>query len=48
MVIEFIRSYFHDLIAMISRFEHAGGDPISHPYQDLLRECGDKSFLSVT
>lgn len=35
------------LIAMISRFEHAGGNPSIHPYQDLLRECKDKSFLFV-
>lgn len=33
------------LIAIISRFEHAGGNSSVHPYQDLLRECGDKSFL---
>ena len=33
------------LIAIISRFEHAGNNPIIHPYQDLLKLCGDKSFL---
>ncbi len=33
------------LIALISRFEHAGDDPINHPYQDLLIECSDKGFL---
>jgi hypothetical protein len=33
------------LIALISRFEHAGGDPHNHPYQDLLKKCCGKSFL---
>jgi hypothetical protein len=32
------------LIATIARFEHAGGGK-EHPYQDLLKECGVKSFL---
>lgn len=35
------------LIATISRFEYAGNNPLLHPYQDLLRECGDDSFLFV-
>lgn len=33
------------LIATIARFEHAGGGK-QHPYQDLLKECGGRSFLS--
>lgn len=33
------------LIAIISRFEHAGNNQTIHPYQDLLKLCGDKSFL---
>jgi hypothetical protein len=33
------------LIALIARFEHAGSQPTVHPYQDLLKECGNKSFL---
>jgi len=33
------------LIAIISRFEHAGNNPNLHPYQDLLKLCEDKSFL---
>jgi len=33
------------LIAIISRFEHAGNNPTIHPYQNLLKLCGDKSFL---
>lgn len=32
------------LIATIARFEHAGGGE-QHPYQDLLKECGNDSFL---
>lgn len=32
------------LIAIIARFEHAGGGS-NHPYQDLLKKCGEKSFL---
>lgn len=35
------------LIAIIARFEHAGGSLSIHPYQDLLKECGEKSFLFV-
>lgn len=35
------------LIALIARFEHAGSQPTVHPYQDLLKECGNKSFLDV-
>lgn len=34
------------LIAIISRFEHAGGDPVNHPYQDLLKSCSVNSFFS--
>lgn len=33
------------LIALISRFEHAGKGSTVHPFQDLLKECGEKSFL---
>lgn len=33
------------LIAIIARFEHAGNNPVIHPYQDLLHDCGDNSFL---
>lgn len=33
------------LIAIIARFEHAGSNREVHPYQDLLKECADKSFL---
>jgi hypothetical protein len=33
------------VIALIARFEHASGDVEERPYQDLLRVCGDKSFL---
>lgn len=36
-----------DLIAIIARFEHAGNNTSAHPYQDLLKECGDRSFLFV-
>lgn len=32
-------------IATIARFEHAGPQSDIHPYQDLLRACGEKSFL---
>lgn len=32
------------IIAIIARFEHAGGGK-EHPYQDLMRACGQKSFL---
>ncbi|MFI4937881.1 MAG: phosphotransferase [Candidatus Berkiellales bacterium] len=32
------------LITIIARFEHAGGG-VNHPYQDLLRECGERGFL---
>lgn len=35
------------LISIISRFEHVGNNPKVHPYQDLLRKCGQKSFLSA-
>lgn len=35
------------LIALIARFEHAGNQPTIHPYQDLLKECGNNSFLYV-
>lgn len=33
------------LISIISRFEHAGSNPLVHPYQDLLRQCKENSFL---
>ncbi len=33
------------LIATIARFEHAGNNPTQGPYQELLRECWQKSFL---
>jgi hypothetical protein len=33
------------LIAIISRFEHAGNNSSIHPYQDLLKECNNRSFL---
>ncbi len=33
------------LISIIARFEHAGNDPSSHPYQDLLKDCGETGFL---
>lgn len=35
------------LIALISRFEHSGSDSTIHPFQDLLLECAEKSFLFV-
>ena len=35
------------LIATIARFEHAGPNADIHPYQDLLKLCGEKSFLYV-
>lgn len=33
------------LIAIIARFEHASGNSNIHPYQDLLKECGERGFL---
>lgn len=33
------------LITIIARFEHAGKNIATHPYQDLLSACGKKSFL---
>lgn len=35
------------LIAIIARFEHAGGNAKIHPYQDLLKSCMETSFLYV-
>lgn len=33
------------LIAIIARFEHAGKNSMVSPYQDLLKACGQSSFL---
>ncbi|HEV2614675.1 MAG TPA: hypothetical protein VGV92_08215 [Gammaproteobacteria bacterium] len=35
------------LIAIIARFEHAGKNSCTGPYQDLLKLCEDTSFLFV-
>lgn len=33
------------LIALISRFEYSRPESLKHPFQDLLKECNEKSFL---
>ena len=42
LVVSASADYF---ISLISRFEHP--NPSNHPFQDLLKECNEKSFLFV-